>query len=492
VLDRPSDMFDREREWLALSRFVQDGTPGATLGVVSGRRRQGKTYLLDALAGTTGGFYFAATEGTAAESLRQIGAALTERLGTTVPIRPKDWHEVVDLLLALGDDGPLPVVIDEFPYLVQAEPSLPSIIQAALGPRRAERLRSRTRLLLCGSALSFMGGLLSASAPLRGRAGLELVVQPFDHRTAAEFWQLTDPGLAVRVHAVVGGTPAYRREFVRGDTPEDLGDFDDWIVRTVLDPASPLFREPRYLLTEEAASRNPGLYHAVLAAVASGSATRGAIASYLGRPATDINHPLTVLEDIGLLSREADAFRSNRSTYRITEPLITFYHAVMRPLWGQLERPGAAARVWGVSRSRFESQVLGPHFERLCRAWALSDAAGDRLLGGVVPATSAAGVVNDPDAHRTHEADVVVTGAGSGSESRAVLSIGEAKWGTVMGMAHLDRLRHLRTLIAASGRHDVSGARLACYSGAGFTPDLRAAAEAGEVDLIGLADLYRP
>lgn len=66
-IPRPADMFDRAWEWDALVRFCTDASPGATLGVVSGRRRQGKSYLLEALCSATDGFYFVATE---AESLR--------------------------------------------------------------------------------------------------------------------------------------------------------------------------------------------------------------------------------------------------------------------------------------------------------------------------------------------------------------------------------------------------------------------------------------
>ncbi len=40
---KPSEMFDRDDEWDNLARFAVDDAPGATLGVVSGRRRQGKT-----------------------------------------------------------------------------------------------------------------------------------------------------------------------------------------------------------------------------------------------------------------------------------------------------------------------------------------------------------------------------------------------------------------------------------------------------------------
>jgi hypothetical protein len=97
-----------------------------------------------------------------------------------------------------------------------------------------------------------MGKLLSGNAPLRGRSGLELLVRPLDHRLAAEFWNLADPRLALMVNSIVGGTPAYRREFARGDSPADMEDFDSWVVRTVLNPETPLFREARYLLAERA------------------------------------------------------------------------------------------------------------------------------------------------------------------------------------------------------------------------------------------------
>ncbi|MQY18370.1 AAA family ATPase [Nocardia macrotermitis] len=233
-----------------------------------------------------------ADQATEAESLRYFGEAVAAFTGSALPVTFGDWRRAVDGLLAVTAEREIPVVIDEFPYLVKATPSLPSIVQAALAPRRAERLRSRGRLLLCGSALSFMGSLLSGDAPLRGRAGLELIVPTLDHRLAAQFWEIDDPRLAVRVHAIVGGTPACRREFVEGDTPSGPADFDDWVGRTVLNPSSPLFREARYLLGEEPGLRDPGLYHSVLSAVVHGNSTSGGIASFVGRKASDIAHPL--------------------------------------------------------------------------------------------------------------------------------------------------------------------------------------------------------
>jgi uncharacterized protein len=488
-LVRPAGMFDREREWRALGAFVTDPSAGAGLGVVSGRRRQGKTFLLRAACQAVGGFYFAADEATDRESLGRLGASLADFLGAPAPFSFDTWHSAVDALLGLGRERPIPVVIDEFPYLVHANRQLPSIIQNALAPLRAERDASRARLLLCGSAMSFMGSLLSGNAPLRGRAGFELVVPTLDHQLAAEFWGIDDPVTALKVNAVVGGTPAYRREFARDDTPAGPGDFDAWMLRTVLSPTSPLFREARYLLADEPELHDLGLYHSVLAAIAAGNTQRGGIASYLGRRSGDLAHPLTVLEDCGLISREPDAFRDNRTRYRIAEPLVTFYHAVMRPIWSDLEHTRDATRLWQRSQRRFVGNVLGPHFEQVCRHWT-RHLAPPGLLGDY-PNAVGSGVVNDPAGKTSHEVDVVVFGLDDDGR-KPLLAIGEAKWGEVMDNGHLQRLHRIRALLTAQGRDGAAGARLVLYSAAGFRDDLtRAAATDDGVVLVGPDALYR-
>jgi len=493
TLDRPVDMFDREFEWDALTRFATDALEGATLGVVSGRRRQGKTFLLRALCEASGGFFFGADEATDGESLRRIGAALADWLGAPAPLVFEDWSAVFDALLALGRERAVPVVIDEFPYLARANSRLPSIIQNVLAPRRAQRDESRTRLLLCGSALSFMGGLLGGSAPLRGRAALELVVPTLDHQLAARFWGIDDPVTALKVHAIVGGTPAYRREFARDDTPSGPDDFDSWVIRTVLSPTSALFREGRYLLADEPDLRDTALYHSVLAAIADGNASRGGIASYLGRKSGDLAHPLTVLSDCGLISREPDAFRDNRTQFRIAEPLVTFYHAVMRPMWSDLEHARGRrrlAQLWAIGQRRFVGNVLGPHFEQVCRYWIAHHAPTERL-GAALISRVTSGVVNDPSARASHELDVVAFGHDARSGQERLLLIGEVKWGDVMGLAHLDRLRRIRELLGAQGRPGAATARLACFSAAGFSDQLvMFAREAPDIILVGPADLY--
>jgi hypothetical protein len=86
-MDKPSRVFDRTREWQGLASFAtgRAGTrPGASLGVVSGRRRQGKSFILQAFAEVAGGMYFAATEATEAESLRLFTEALARYTGAFV------------------------------------------------------------------------------------------------------------------------------------------------------------------------------------------------------------------------------------------------------------------------------------------------------------------------------------------------------------------------------------------------------------------------
>lgn len=82
-------------------------------------------------------------------------------------------------------------------------------------------------------------------------------------------------------------------------------------------------------------------------------------------------------------------------------------------------------------------------------------------------------------------------GPGVPGEPRRVLSLGEAKWGDVMDVRHVDRLRRARDLLSVKG-YDTAATVLACYSGAGFSEALTSQAAAdSRVLLVGLEHLYR-
>ncbi len=269
-MDKPSKLYGRDTEWRELTAFATSLATGASLGLVYGRRRQGKTLILELLARQSRGFLFAATQQSEAQSLADLGGAYADFVGLRQRVMFAHWPEALTELLRLGERDPVPVVIDEFPYLVAATPGLPSYLQQVLSPLGHAKTSTRTRLILCGSALTTMDQLLAGSAPLRGRAVMELVVRPFDFREAAGFWRLaTKPELAFQVNALVGGTPAYL-EMCGGTGPADIAGFDEWVIRHLLNPASAMFREGGQLLREEPSISDPTSYTAILAAISAG------------------------------------------------------------------------------------------------------------------------------------------------------------------------------------------------------------------------------
>ncbi len=372
------------------------------------------------------------------------------------------------------------VALDEFPYLMTAAPELPSVLQRALGPTSPLARRSQTRLIVCGSAMSVMSRLLTGAAPLRGRAALDLVVHPFDFREMRSFWGIADLELAVMVHAVLGGTPAYR-DLLRGAAPASLDDFDRWVIDTMLAPASPLAREGRCLLAEEPSITDRALYHAILTAIAEGQTRRGQIAQALGRPDNQLSHPLTVLQDLQLITQRADVLRARRPTYAIIEPIIRFYHAIVRPQASRLER-GQLAQAWRAALPTFRAQILGPHFEELARQW-VGRFADPETVGGL-PDEIGFAVITGRD-RTVHEVDVVALGSPEQGR-RPVLLLGEAKWRREpLGVRHVERLERIRALLAPREDLDVGRTRLGLFSRSGF------ASELCDRDGLALVDLER-
>ena len=480
---KPPDLFGRDREWASLTRFVAAPRAGTSLGLVYGRRRQGKTYLLESLVEAHDGLYVNALQQSGRQNLDRVAQAYARFTGSRARVAFDSWEEALTALLALGEgaERPVVVVLDEFPYLLDAAPEIPSLLQHLLRPRGPAATSWRTRLVLCGSALSTMRSLLAGTAPLRGRAALEMVVEPFGFREAARFWQADDLDLAVRLHALVGGTPGYL-DMSGGAGPRGPQDLDDWVVGALLDPSSAMLREGDVILAEQDGIADPASYFAVLAALARGRTRRGEIAADLGRPVGALAHPLAVLTSAGLIAPVDDALRQRRTTYRIAEPVLRLHQLVITPQQQRLVRHHGA-QVWADAAASVSSNVYGPHFEDLCRAWCLehADAA---TLGGA--ATSAAPTVVACREHGGHEVDVVVTATGSGG-ARTTVAIGEAKWRSApVAQDQLVRLDHVRDLMGLP-----AGTYLLLLSRRGFTAGLHDVAEQrGDVQLVDLDRLY--
>ena len=368
-MQRPSDLFDREQEWADLVAFASAPGAGIHLGVVSGRRRQGKSMLLRRLVEAADGFYTMALEQEREPALQRMAGALADALGLPAgALALPDWSTAWRTLLRpRRADRPYVVVVDELPYLLRHSPELPSTLQEVVDESRDDPSWPPVRLILCGSALAVMGELLSGTRALRGRARLDLTVRAFDVRQTAAFWEAPDPVAGFALHAVVGGTPGYRDLIGAAPGPGQDALFD-WLGASLLNPSHAMFREAEYLLTEDPRLTDRALYHSVLGAVSNGARTPTALGGVLGRPVTSLEHPLSILAGAGYLRRDDDVLLQRRPRLRVSDPVIRFDQVVRRPRLAQLEERRTAA-AWADSQAAFSSAVLGPHFEDLARWW---------------------------------------------------------------------------------------------------------------------------
>jgi uncharacterized protein len=472
----------QDRDVAALRAFLDGRAKRPTLGLMYGRRRIGKSTLLVEEVGQRGGFYFEATRVETPVHLERLGGALGEHLGVG-RIELRSWEEALTQLLRLGGEQAIPVVLDEFGYLLEADPSLPSVIASTFGPG-GRGSSGRARMVLCGSAIAMMRSLTAGEAALRGRAGLELVMLPDDYRVAAT--RLPDPSdleLAVRVFAVIGGVVGYATDMVDFDLPR-AGDVDRWIAQRVLSPAATLHHEATTLLAEDPAlaGADPALHHSILGVIASGSVTAGKIASRLGRQVSNLAPALGRLVDAGFVTRHEDPIRKQRPTYALADPYLQFHYAVLEPHRSRLRTRDPQA-LW---RQRlidvFDSQVRGPVFEQQARTFVEQFASDDTVPGErahVGPSRLAGDGVE-------RQLDIVVADDHPDPASRRVTAIGEAKAGEVIGRRHLDRLVEARQRLGPRA----DGARVLLV-GSRFDPDLLAETRRRhDVEIIDLERLY--
>lgn len=439
--------------------------------------------LLRRLVEQTGGFYSMALEQEREPALQRLATALVGELGLPAgTLTLPDWSTAFRTLLRPSTtDRPHLVVIDELPYLLRHSPELPSALQEVIDSSRTDPSWPPVRLILCGSAIAVMGQLLSGTQALRGRAQLDLTVRAFDVRQTAQFWQVPDDETAFLLHAVVGGTPGYRD--LIGEPPA-AGGFAAWLGGSLLNPSHAMFREADYLLTEDPRLTDRSLYHSVLAGVSGGARTPTALGAVLGRPASNLEHPLSVLAGAGYLRREDDVLLQRRPRLRVADPVIRFDQAVRRPRLAQLEDRRTAA-AWTDAGPAFASAVLGPHFEDLARWWTGQHDDWPQPVGEV-----GSTVVNDRAGRAQHEVDVVALAAGQRRQAKdaRVAVLGEAKASDrPRGVGEVVRLERVRELLAARGV-DARDAVLAVFGRSGFTRELRGLSAARpDVRLVDLA-----
>jgi AAA+ ATPase superfamily predicted ATPase len=457
---------DRAIEQRMLAEAWASGVP--ELVVLHGRRRVGKTELLARFATRRPVAFFVAAQQLATDQLADLGRALGPlsvdfRRGRPPRLALRDWEEALDVVAAASVRGRVGLVLDEFPYLCDAEPALPSLLQ-----RWWDRTGSRADvvIVLSGSEQAMMQRLTSHDGALYGRPTRAIWLRPFDYFQAGRFVAGWGPEDRVRAYAVAGGIPDHLEE-LSTDRP-----LRDELLRLAYTPDGRLFREAPDLLRSE--FNEPRTYESILRAMASGEHQPSRIATLAGMKSAATAAPyLERLIRLELVERrtlptEASDPRPRISRYVLTDPYLRFYFALVDP-WRSAILLGQGAKVlddlWPVALDAHVSRV----FEDVAAQYVR------RLSGaGELPVMQAVGQ------HWIEAGDVDVVGVAGGR----VRVAGSAKWtrGSVKP-AHLADLKRDVASIAAG-----ADPALLLFSRSGFDPALRSVPG---LRLVGPADLYR-
>jgi AAA+ ATPase superfamily predicted ATPase len=343
----------RARELAVLEELCAAGRP--ELYVLYGRRRVGKTELLQRFCRGRRAVYFMAAQVREKDNLRAFREALREGLGDTLldGLTFPDWSAALGYCAERASSERLVLVLDEFPYLCEANAGLPSIVQQ-FWDRRGKS--SRLMLVLCGSQVSFMENeVLAERSPLFGRRTAQRRLEPLAPADALAFFPRWRQDERLQAYGILGGMPAYLRRF------DDQASLGANLLREALRPEGFLFDEPQFLLRTEFSS--PATYNSVLSALAGGAERVGDVALAVGIDSTTANKYLTVLRELRFVEREVpltdpDPLRSRRGTYRISDRFLAFHARHVQPNLSLIEA-GRGARVLETS--------IQPDLPRLAR-----------------------------------------------------------------------------------------------------------------------------
>jgi len=410
---------DREAELQALERWWS--APAAGLSLLWGRRRVGKTLILQRFASQRRSVFHTGAGRPQAEELRVFSHAaapvLAERL-RDLDQRPfSSWPDALETLAEAARDESLLLVLDEFPELSASSPDLAGVLRAFL-----DRVRGQTqlRVALCGSAVRTMRAVQEERAPLYGRIDLSMLVHPFEPHEAAMMLPALDPPDRALVWGIVGGMPLYlswwdQQDSIRGN-----------LHRLVGEPGGQLLNEGHLVLATEAGEGQ--LDAQVLRAIAAGRTKHNEIETAIR---ADPSRSLARLVGLRLVERQVpvteDPRRTRRRTYRIADPFLAFWLSLVEPHRSEIER-GLGRSIIPVLVSGLDDH-MGARWEEAFRAEVRRRAAEGAYSEDVVavgPFWRDAPPI---------EIDAVVLAG----RARTPVAVGEAKWARSVDGARVRR-----------------------------------------------------
>lgn len=456
----------RDRELATLNKLYKSNKFEFT--VIYGRRRVGKTALINQFIEGKNAIYFMGVESNAKQNLENFSKSIIEyNTGIETETSFLSFQAALEYVFKLSEKERLILAIDEYPYVARSSKSLASTLQLMIDKYKDS---SKLMLILCGSSMSYMEDhVLAYKAPLYGRRTAQMKILPFDfEETFHYFNNFSDEDKAL-IYGIVGGTPQYLLQM------NDELSVEDNIKNTYLNPISALFEEPENLLKQEV--REPALYNAIITAVATGASRMSEISSKVGEDTNICSAYVKNLVSLGIIQKETPYGEktSRKSVYSIEDNMFRFWYRFI-PENNSIIARGAADLAYKRIEP-FMSDYMGKVFEDICRQylWKL-------LLTGKCPVEfSSLGRWwgNDPVEKSQAEIDIIA------EQDKNAALFGECKWTN----EKVD-LGVLETLVKRSELFSYKKMHYYLFAKSGFTKGcIDKANEMGNVTLVSFKDI---
>ncbi|WP_130811175.1 ATP-binding protein [Olsenella sp. Marseille-P4559] len=466
----------RERELDALERMYHKDS--FQMAVIYGRRRVGKTSLIDEFAKDKPTLFFTAQQKTTQQNLELFSAAAYAflHMPETLPAFGT-WHDAISFVAQRAASweasDPFVFVFDEFPYAATADPSLPSALQIAIDHGF---LQTNTKIVLCGSNEGFMETeVLGSKSPLFGRRTMQIRLQPFDYLDAARMLPGASSEELVAYYATFGGTPYYLAQIEPGRG------YAANVHDLCFDRLGMLYEEPLMLLREEL--QEPALYNSTLDAIGSGATTASRIAQQAGINQNSIGRYLRILSDLGIIEKAVPlggGTSSRDARWHIRDPFFAYWYRFVSRYLGSIEEgAGEIVSRYAIQGQAFDTYV-GKQFEKVCLQWTMRQNAAGELPFAALEFGQWWGT--DPTAHEQADIDVVATNA-----IEHELLVGECKWRNSFNESDaIKTLDHRSTLLRGFNR-----THLVLFSKRSVSPATQQkASERDDLRLVSASDLY--
>ena len=456
----------RERELKALEKLYISNK--FEFAVIYGRRRVGKTALINRFIGDKSAIYFMGVESNAKQNLENFSKSIIEySSGIETETAFLSFQAALEYVFKLAEKERLILVIDEYPYVARSSKSLASTLQLLIDKYKDT---SKPMLILCGSSISYMEDhVLAYKAPLCGRRTAQMKLLPFDfEETCHYFKNFSDEDKAL-IYGIVGGTPQYLLQM------DDRLSVEDNIKNTFLNPISFLYEEPVNLLKQEV--REPAVYTAIITAIAAGASRMSGISSKVGEDTNVCSTYIKNLINLGIVQKKTPYGEkaSRKSVYSIEDNMFRFWHRFVLENNSVIAR-GATELVY----KRIEPQLsdyMGKVFEDICKQYLWK-----RLLAGECPVEFASlgrWWGNDPIEKSRVEIDII------GEQDKATALFGECKWTN----EKVD-LGVLETLVKRSRLFSYKKIYFYLFSKSGFTKGcIDEAKKMGNITLVSYAEI---